>query len=83
MLSNISSFSVLVLSFPCFDGFYFIMTCTSRKLLYVDSILGQPHCTGVVMMKACVTAGHQVAPSWWAGVGWAQGEEEEIVFNRY
>ena len=31
------------------------------------------------MLEACLMAGHQVAPSWLTGVGWAQSIGAEML----
>lgn len=67
----------LIISLCCW--FYFAMTCTFGKLLHVNSILGQLHSVGLVMLKAWLTVGHQGVPSLWIGVVWAQREEEEML----
>ena len=54
------------------------MTCTFSELLHVSSILGQFHSVGLVMLKECLTAGRQVAPSWLI-VCWTQREEAEML----
>ena len=44
----------------------------------VSSILGQFHSVGLVMLKECLMAGRQVAPSWLI-VCWTQREEAEML----